>query len=106
MMAKGKHARSSRGFYIHSSCVATILEPSNTERGTKSHKTFHSSLASEVSSYPEDLDTLTRAADAENFSYLLGDELADVVDQSLPADGERDGVCMTAPIKNMNTVSG
>ncbi|SJL13406.1 uncharacterized protein ARMOST_16849 [Armillaria ostoyae] len=99
-MARQKRARSP-GFYSHSASVASVLEPSSSGRRTKSQTSLRASVASNVFNHPEDLDTLTRAADAEKFSYLLGDELVDMVQQSRTTDGERDGVRVTAPLKNV-----
>ncbi|SJL08327.1 uncharacterized protein ARMOST_11690 [Armillaria ostoyae] len=102
-MAKSKHVQSLSGLYIHSSGIASIIKPSNTGRNTKAHKSFHASVPNDIFSYLEDLNMLTCTADAEDFSYLLGDKLVDVAKQSHTTDGEKDGMCVTAPLKNVNT---
>ncbi|SJL00825.1 uncharacterized protein ARMOST_04139 [Armillaria ostoyae] len=104
-----RRRRQDDGFYVHIPHESIILESTARNRlnrlkpsGAFATQPIARSDVHVSASEEEDLDTLARASQVDEFSYVMGEDLSGVQVPS-PPDGERDGVRVAVPAKNINT---
>ncbi|PBK83659.1 hypothetical protein ARMGADRAFT_1037661 [Armillaria gallica] len=83
------NSKCKQGFYIHAPNIAAVIEPNQNERCTRQSTTVVNIEDD------EDLETLTKAAEVDGFSYTMGEDLSGMGTPDAPLDGDLDGIRVT-----------